>query len=123
MRISSFSINIYFSYKKQPSNKGIQKVKTFKAKNDRVFKKLHINPGEMRKGFVCLFGLVVIFCFFFFIAVDKLMIYGTRSLPGLEAHLRFFLFNTSVLFVSGIFEQFETQLPKTCFYMTISCNI
>lgn len=124
MRISSFSINIYFSYKKQPSNKDIQKVKTFKVKNDIVFKKLPPNPGKIGKVlFVCLFGLVVIVCLFFFIAVDNQMIYWTRSLPGLEAQLCFFFFfNTSVLFVSGIFEQFETQLLKTCFHMTISWN-
>lgn len=82
------------------------------------------NPGKIGKVlFVCLFGLVVIVCLFFFIAVDNQMIYWTRSLPGLEAQLCFFFFfNTSVLFVSGIFEQFETQLLKTCFHMTISWN-
>lgn len=62
MRISLFSINIYFSYKKQPGNKGIQKVKIFKAKNDIVFKKLHKNPGKIGKVlFVCLVLLKVAF--------------------------------------------------------------
>lgn len=64
MRISSFSINIYFSYKKQPSNKDIQKVKTFKVKNDIVFKKLPPNPGKIGKVlFVCLVLLLLSVCF------------------------------------------------------------